>query len=200
MDLAVMQIGLEEGNAEIHDTIFTALVDPDLAKRLGFKKLFTDIMLYGDKSRYSEMAEAFEDELRELDRFDYWGMIKSYHEADKATGGHTIRPPEPEYNRLCHAVCDKVRGLHLQKENQLIAECRALLTSYDDFILTLRMNQELHERLESQYAQKMAQLKASYDDKLKMLYLYAESHGIALESIEEVQLLESGINNRKGDK
>lgn len=65
MDLAVLQVD----KSEIHDLVYEALKNSDLAKRLGFKKLFIDKMLGGDKSEYNEIAEDYAAELEELDRF-----------------------------------------------------------------------------------------------------------------------------------
>ena len=54
---------------DIYDVMYDALCEPDMAQRIGFKKLFIDTMLRGDGKRYAKVAEEFENELHELDRF-----------------------------------------------------------------------------------------------------------------------------------
>ena len=69
-------------------------------------------------------------------------------------------------------------GLKLDKECQLIVECRSLLTSYDDFMLGLKMNQTLYEAQEKSYQQKVAALQEGFDQKLKLLMLAADRAGL----------------------
>lgn len=184
MDLAVFQIG--QDNTEIHDIVFEALNNLDLAKRIGFKKLFIDKMLHGDKLYYDEIAEAYFAELGELNRFENWEMIKAFNRVMQERGTPLVVTPYPGF---CHALYEKVSGLHLQKEMQLIAECRALLTSYDDFILGLRMNQTLHTRLEQNYQSKIVQLQASYKAAVQQLLQIAEKQGVDLTLIETLKML-----------
>lgn len=182
MDLAVWQIG----QAEIHDLVYEALANSDLAKRLGFKKLFVDKMLHGDKSEYDEIAEEYLAELSELNRFDNWEMIKTFNKVMQARGKAMYVTP---YSSFSYALCDKVKGLKLQEETQLIVECRALLTSYDDFMLGLRMNQALNESLEKQYKAKVLQLQSSYEEKIRQLFLIAEKQGVILAPNESLKML-----------
>jgi len=182
MDLAVLQID----RAEIHDLVYEALVNSDLAKRLGFKKLFIDKMLGGDKSEYTEITEEYAVELGELDRFDNWEMIKAFSKVMQARGKTINITPYPSF---CYALYEKANGLKLQEETRLIAECRALLTSYDDFMLGLRMNQALYKQLERQYNDKVLQLQASYEEKVKHLLLIAERQGINLSPLEDLKML-----------
>lgn len=182
MDLAVWQIGQEE----IHDIVYEALVNPDLAKRLGFKKLFIDKMLGGDKSEYDEITEDYIAELAELNRFDNWEMIKAFNRVMQARGKAMHVTPYPNF---CYALIEKAKGLKLQEETRSIAECRALLTSYDDFLLGLRMNQALHEQLEQQYNTKVLQLQASYEEKLRQLFLIAEKEGVILATNNSLKML-----------
>lgn len=184
MDLAVFQIG--QDNTEIHDIVFEALNNPELAKRIGFKKLFIDKMLRGDKSYYDEITEAYLAELGELNRFEHWEMIKAFNRVMQTRGTPLVVTPYPSF---CHALYEKVSGLHLQKETQLIAECRALLTSYDDFMFGLRMNQALYTRLEQQYNAKVLQLQASYEEKVRQLLLIAEKQGVILAPTEALKML-----------
>jgi hypothetical protein len=182
LDLAVWQID----QTEIHDLVYEALVNSDLAKRLGFKKLFIDKMLSGDKSDYDEITEEYIAELSELNRFDNWEMIKAFNRVMQARGKTMHVTPYPIF---CYALIDKAKGLKLQEEIQLITECRALLTSYDDFMLGLRMNQVLHERLEQQYNAKVLQLQASYEEKVRQLFLIAEKQGVILAPIKDLRML-----------
>ncbi len=186
MDLAVWQID----QAEIHDLVYEALINSDLAKRLGFKKLFIDKMLGGDKSVYDEITEEYIAELMDLNRFDNWEMIKAFNRVMQARGKTLYVTPYPSF---CNALCEKAKGLKLQEETQLIAECRALLTSYDDFMLGLHMNQVLHERLERQYNAKVLQLQASYEEKVRQLFLIAEKQGVILAPIEALKMLPEGV-------
>ena len=182
MDLAVLQID----KTEIHDTVYEALQNADLAKRLGFKKLFIDNMLGGDKSEYAAIIEDYAAELGELNRFDNWEMVKAFNRVMQARGKTMPVTPYPSF---CYALYDKANGLKLQEETKLIVECRALLTSYDDFILGLRMNQALYKRLERQYDDKILQLQSSYDEKVKQLYLIAEKQGVILAPVEALKIL-----------
>jgi len=182
MDLAAWQTG----QTEIHDLVYEALTNSDLAKRLGFKKIFIDKMLGGDKSEYDEITEEYIDELSELNRFENWEMIKAFNVVMQARGKTMYVTP---YQGFCHALYDKAKGLKLQEETRLITECRALLTSYDDFMLGLRMNQALHERLERQYNAKVLQLQAGYEEKFRQLLAIAEKQGIIFAPIETLKML-----------
>jgi hypothetical protein len=182
MDLAVWQID----QTEIHDLVWDALNNSDLAKRLGFKKLFIDNMLGGDKSGYDDITEGYLAELGELNRFDSYEMFKAFDRVMQARGKKMYTNPYPSF---AYVLSEKVRNLNLQKETQLIVECRALLTSYDDFILGLHMNQALYARLEENYKAKTLQLKASYEEIVRQLLLVAADQGIVFEPIEAVKIL-----------
>lgn len=184
MDLAVWQFD----QTEIHDLIYQALLNSDLAKRLGFKKLFIDKMLGGDKSEYDTITEEYIDELGELNRFDNWEMIMAFNKVMQAQGKTIHVTPYPSF---CYALREKTKSLKLQEETRLIAECRALLTSYDDFMLGLRMNQALHESLERQYNDKVLQLQASYEEKVRQFFLMVEKQGVILAQapIEALKML-----------
>lgn len=190
MDLAVWQID----QAEIHDLVYEALINSDLAKRLGFKKLFIDKMLGGDKSGYEEIVGEYLAELEEMNRFDNWEMIKAFKRVMQAREKAMYTTPYPNF---AYALSEKVRNLNLQKEVRLIAECRALLTSYDDFMLGLRMNQALYTRLEGQYKAKALQLKASYEEIVRQLLLAAKNQGIIFEPIEAVKMLPERSTHHK---
>lgn len=181
LDLAVWQIDREDTETphlEIHDIVYDALINTDLAKRIGFKKLFIEIMMRGDKSGYDEIIEEYYAELAELNRFEFYEMIKVWNRVMQARDIQMAVSPYPNF---CHALCDKVANLHLYKEAQLIAECRALLTSYDDFMFGLRMNQHLYQEQEKRFQAKVASLQASYDEKVRRLLLLAEHQGLVLD-------------------
>jgi hypothetical protein len=182
MDLAVWQID----QTEIHDLVYECLVDSDLAKRLGFKKLFVEDMLGGVKSGYDQIIEEYIEELNDLNRFDNWEMIQAFNRVMQARGKSLHVTPYPTF---CHSLQKRIMGLKIQEETQLIVECRALLNSYDDFMLGLRMNQALYERLEKQYDAKVLQLQTSYEEKIRQLHLMAKMQGIILAPVETVRLL-----------
>ena len=183
MDLAVWQI--EDG--EVGDIVYGALYDEGMAKRIGFKKLFIDHLLYGNKALYDEISEDFRNAISELDRFDYYLLMNAFTKIGTDHGWSMITTPYPEFTR---ALYKKVQGLELQEEKQLIAECRAHLNAYDDFMYGLRMNQVLYEGLENQYRNRVAALNAAFDEKLRQLMMIAERSGIQIEGIETVNLLE----------
>lgn len=182
MDLAVWQIE----QSGIHDLVYEALTNSDLAKRVSFKKLFIEHMLHGDKFYYDEITEEYLVELGELNRFENWEMITAYNRVMTARGKSLYATPYPNF---AYYLSEKVRGLNLQKETQLIVECRSLLTSYDDFMMGLRMNQTLYERQEQTYRQKVAELKAVYDRKLKLLMMAADRIGLLPVLTEEINTL-----------
>jgi len=184
IDLAIMQID----RGEVHETVFEALNNSDLAKRLGFKKLFIDHALKGHYAgRYAKVIADFEYELRELDAFRYHDTARAFGKAMSNNGAPSSYNPYPDYSSFCYHLSEKINGLRLTEEVKLIAECRALLTSYDDFMFGLRMNQALHEAQERQYEQMTARLQASYEEKLGQLYLITERLGITPDSIGELQ-------------
>jgi hypothetical protein len=176
MDLALFKIdsGDADYNAEIHDLVYEAMIDADMAKRIGLKKLFTDQMLFGDAKQYKRVAELFTNELYELDRFDLHGMAGAFIRAMEANGTPIAVNP---YLRFAHSFWEKAMRLELPEETRLLMESRALLTSYDDFRLSLSMNQELYKRLERNYGEKVLELQAAYTEKVRQLYAIAESIG-----------------------
>jgi hypothetical protein len=92
------------------------------------------------------------------------------------------------YPNFAYCICKKVRGLKLQEETRIISECRALLTSYDDFMFGLKMNQELYNQLKDRFGARMAALQESYDEKVKRLLVVAESKGILPDEFEPLAL------------
>jgi hypothetical protein len=86
----------------------------------------------------------------------------------------------------------KLKTVQISKETQLIVECRAHLTSYDDFIFGLRVNQALYERQEQMFKQRLAELKAAYAEKVRQLAIMAENSGLRLELDPGMLMLEKG--------
>jgi len=194
MELAVWQIDNAENTAlyEVHDFVPMALNNPDLEKRIGFKKIFVDIMLRGYTKQYEEVKEAYYDELHELNRNDFHSNAEAFYRVMQETNAPLLHfaIARDLYGDFCRALHKKLKGLQLFAETQLIAECRALLSAYDDFILGLKMNQELHNYQEQMYGKKVAELRAAYDRKSATLLAVAERHGLLPEVGAELKLLE----------
>ena len=184
LDMAIWQMD----KTDIQDVIWEALHNPDLARRLHFKTLVVNGFLYERKGDYDKFAEEFCYEMEELNYFDYHSMLSALGKVLRARG----REPYfyvPQYNHFLYELGKHAMGLRLYDEKQIITECRALLTSYDDFMLGLKMNQALHDYQEQQFAQKVARLQEFYDEKVRQLHLLAERNGIALPPLENVMLL-----------
>lgn len=181
MDIAAWQLSDDDANGLIYEI----LCNDDLAKRIGFKKLFVDSVLSGQPGRYKEVSEAFAEELRELDYFDYTGNMKALGAALTSIGWDFRANP---YRILCTAVYDKCKALKLETERALIIESRALLTSYDDFIFGLKANQALYTEQEKAYQNKVAMLQSKYNAALKMLLSMAQEQGVVLKLPEKLLL------------
>ncbi|PKM74779.1 MAG: hypothetical protein CVU92_04715 [Firmicutes bacterium HGW-Firmicutes-17] len=188
MDLAVMRID----QTEIHDVVYSAMADCDLAKRIGFKKLFIDQMLRGDKTDYDEIVDDYLCEVQELNRFDNWNMWTAFK---IAMDGRGLTSSRNQYDEFACKLYDKVQGLKLSNEIELIIASRSHLTAYDDFILGLKMNQALYERQEFQYLAKVALLQESYQAKIDQLYIAADKVGI-LPAFKELLLIDSGADGQ----
>lgn len=173
MDVAVWQLSDEDAN----DWIYQILCNDDLAKRIGFKKIFIDTVLSGMSSQYKAAVEAFEEELQELDRFDFYANSKALCAALTSIGWTFGRIP---YGELCSAVYDKLKGLRLDAERQLVVESRAMLTGYDDFMFGLRSNQALYQEQEKMYQSKVALLQEKYDAAKRLLLSMAQEQGVVL--------------------
>ena len=174
MDVAVWQLSNEDAN----DWIYQILCNDDLAKRIGFKKIFVDTVLGGMSNQYKAAADAFEEELQDLDRFDYYGNMKALGSALESIGYNIYNNP---YSKLCSAVYDKLKGLRLDTERQLIVESRAMLTGYDDFMFGLRSNQALYTEQEKMYQNKVAQLQERYENAKRLLLSMAQEQGVVLQ-------------------
>lgn len=182
MDVAVFQLG----DDDISDWVYEALYNDDLAKRIGFKKIFVETVLGGSASRYKDVSESFYEELQELNRFGFWENAEAL---TTALGAINFDVARNLYNGLCSALYGKLKGLRLDSEKQLIVESRALLTSYDDFLFGLKSNQYLYNEQETMYQSRAAQLQAKYDNAMQGLLMAAQMQGVSLE-LPEMKLLE----------
>ena len=183
LDLAVYQIDKKDA----YDFVYPALNNPDLARRLGFKKLFVDCALVGDiLHRYNKVIKAFEYELQESSSLRYDDVVKAFGKAMSENGAPPSYNPYPHFNSFCYHLGEKICSLKLMAEVQLIAESRALLTSYDDFIFALKTNQGLYDEQGRLFRERCAKLQASYEEKLGQLYLLAEKMGISPDAILEL--------------
>jgi hypothetical protein len=191
LDIAALMMNRDSDGYETWDTqyfIYEALGNSDLAKMLGFKKLFVEHMLNGDTKRYAEISEEFYERLRELNHWGYHAFGTVYQQIiNDFNLPFGIRNPYPDFT---HALAGAVRKkIKFAEEQQLIAECRAHLTSYDDFIYGLKVNQALHERLEQAHGARLASLQSSYDERLKLLYAAAERIGLTDALAKEIKLI-----------
>lgn len=174
MDVAIWQLSDEDAN----EWIYQVLCNDDLAKRIGFKKLFVENVLGGMSSQYKAAVEAFEEELQELDRNDFYENSKALSATLTSINWCVASNP---YGKLCSAVYNKLKGLRLDAEKQLIVESRAMLTGYDDFMFGLRANQALYEEQERAYQSKVARLQANYDTAKQLLLSMAQKQGLMLQ-------------------
>lgn len=189
LDLAAYQIDRASDNPhlEIYDFVYEALINDDLAKRIGFKQVFIEHLLYGYGSDYKEISTEYLDTIQDLNRFDFHRMGTAFQQVMANRGREPRYSP---YGDFCHALVEKCDNLRIPKEVQLISECQSLLSSYDDFILGLRANQALYEAQEQQYRTQAARLQSAYEEKVRQLYLIAERSGIGLTGIESATPLE----------
>lgn len=183
MEIAAWQLLDEDAN----EWVFEALINDDLAKRIGFRRTFIDTVLCGVQSKFKDTAEAFEEGLRELNRFGFHENSEALYSAMNKKVAFVV--VMKRYSDLCSAIYKKLKGLRLDIEKQLIVESRALLTAYDDFMFGLKSNQYLYNQQETMYRIKAAQLQAKYDDAVRQLLAAAQMQGVALK-LPEVQLLE----------
>lgn len=173
MDVAAWQMDKDDAN----EMMYQILCNDDLAKRIGFKKIFVDKALSGTTSKYESVSEAFAEELSELDRYDFRSNSDALEAALEGNGYCVIKNM---YGELCTDVYNKLRGLRLDEERQLIAESRAMLTAYDDFMYGLKSNQYLYNQQETMYKKRVAALKDSYAMAVRALLLAAKEQGVML--------------------
>lgn len=174
MEIAVWQLSDDDAN----DWIYQILCNGDLAKRIGFKKLFTNIVLRGSRDLYDAVTDNFAEELLSLDYFDYYNNAAALRSAMEEAG---IAVLNNSYSELYGEVYKKLHGLRLDEERRLIIESRALLTSYDDFMFGLRANQHLYKQQENDFSRRCARLKANYEYALRVLLSVAAAQGVTLE-------------------
>lgn len=174
MDVAIWQLS----DADANEWMYQILCNDDLAKRIGFKKIFVENVLGGTSSQYKAAAEAFETELQEFDRNDFYDNSRALAAALSSINWCIASNP---YGKLCSAIYDKLKGLRLDAERQLVVESRAMLTGYDDFMFGLRANQALYETQEKAYQSKVARLQAQYEAAKQLLISMAREQGITLQ-------------------
>lgn len=182
MDVAAWQ--MDGGDA--NDWMYQILCNDDLAKRIRFKKIFVDTVLSGMTSKFEEVSGAFADELQELDYYDFQQNSAALKSAMESAGYRIIKNT---YGDLCSAVYDKLKGLRLEDERQLISESRAMLTAYDDFMFGLKSNQYLYSQQETMYQRRVAELQAKYETAVKTLLATAQQQGVVL-NLPGVKLLD----------
>ena len=205
MDLAVSKLKASEKDPEwpllddLHDIIFEAVVNEDLAKRIGFKQTFVEHLLFGDKILYKQYLEEFEEELRELDRFGWHENNTSWQKVINRNNFYSWKNGYREFSNKIHS---KILNMSLEIEMTCVAECRAFLNSYDDFIFGLKINQGLYEGLEKAFKSKTAQLQERYDKSLKLLHALAVSQGlnINLDGVEKLLESECRLDNNLLDQ
>jgi hypothetical protein len=163
-------------DGEIHDVVADCLRDPDIAKRFGFKKIFVETQLRGDGSRYAEIRDDIYERVHDLDRYDGWNFQRVFYDALKGCGFGT--PGVFSYDALANAVAAKFRKLPLGEYRELVAECRATLMSYDDFMFGLRANQALYDEQTRCFEGRLAALDAEYKKKEQFLLAAAERLGL----------------------
>lgn len=184
MDVAAWQMEEDDAN----EWMYQILCNEDMAKRIGWKKLFTDTVLAGMKSNYDKVAEEFEYNLQELNRNSFMENSAALKAALESVGCTVIRNP---YSDLCRAVYKKLRGMKLEDEKQLIVESRSMLTAYDDFMFGLRSNQALYSQQEIMYQKRVAQLKENYENAVQMLLNEAQVQGVVFSLPAERMKLEA---------
>jgi hypothetical protein len=182
MDLADSKLRVSEEDYpcldDLHDIVFQALNNDNMAKRIGFKPLFIQYLLNGETKLYKKFAEEYEEELRELSRFGYYDNMRVWQKVINKNNFRTYFNGYQDFSSKLHS---KILNLQLADEMSCIAECRAFCNSHDDFILGLQINQGLYNGLERQYNSKVAELKSSYDEAVRRLLMMAQSQGVNLE-------------------
>lgn len=193
MDAAAWQL---EDEMDVNNVLPQIVFNEDFGKRIGFRKIFIDTVLGGFSSKYKAVIGAFEDALYNLDRYDFVTNQNVLLTALSAAGCAVRISPYPE---LCSAVYDKLKGLRLDTEKQLIIESRAMLTSYDDFMFGLRSNQALYNQQKAIYEDRVAELQSKYDNAVKLLLAAAQEQGVVLRLPEvPLQLIEINKEENHG--
>jgi hypothetical protein len=174
---------------EISDVVYECLNNTDAEKLLGFKKIIVDKVLRGDKNLYNEFCELWRDDLASQNRFDFSVMcgtlLKSQREVldDEHIGVFF-------YDAVANALIEKLCKVDLKKEYLFYSEARVLCNAYDDFILGLRMNQQLYEEQQTNYRTQVALMQSQYDEKLKLILEAARQIGVLPELSERFNILE----------
>lgn len=192
IDLAISKLKANERDYpflhDLHDIVFEAANNEDLAKKIGFKQLFVKYMLFGDTKLYKQYLEEFETELRELNRF---GLIENYTAWQAVINCNNFYSSVNDYRNFSDKLHAKILDLPLHEEMVCVAECQTFLSSYDDFIFGLRINQELYNQQQKMYNTRMEYLQKSYTDKVINLIAFAENRGLFIDLDADAKLLEA---------
>ena len=185
MDFAVAEIELKneytgyDENYTVHEIIYQIISCPncEIDRKLGFKKLFLD-SIFVERKQYIDFCEAWFEIVKESDKIDLYQMQKGLMIVANEFGLNSM-VVRAKYQEITHEIIEKIRrGKGYPAAVQVIIESRALCHSYDDFILGLRVNQELYNRQSQQYNAQRKRLELEYEEKLKGLMMIAERVGL----------------------
>jgi len=203
MDLAAVKLD----GWELHATVWKALRNANLANRIGLKEVITEKLMYGYRPRckgfIKEWAEATEDLLLD-DDYDYdcdyddddggipvlvdkRGMSIALNAVLDKRG--IYRPENHGYFAILDGVSAKLDRAALADEMFVISAARDLLTSRDDYLHGLRVNQRLYGELEGLFKDKVKKLQEAYDAQVAALLRSAEAQGVVLRLGAEAKLL-----------
>ena len=187
-DVAIYKLDV----GEIWEIIAEALRNDVLAKRLGLKKMLVEHMLGGDAKTYKQAVEDFNDAISEYDRYDFYNFNNTFTVITDRIG---IAYHPAHFHRFIYDVQNKIEKLDVSAEIGFIADCRAHLTSYDDFLHGLRANQALYEMQETAHQNRMLALEKVYAEKLKLVMQAAERTGVLPQLAHELKLLAGHSDN-----
>jgi len=150
------------GSCDFPDLVFTALQSDENMKLLSFKHYFLKHFssIERKSASYVALMESWNDELHELDRFDWdvlWHcLIKAY----KAVCAESV-PALVVHAKFCDFSRDlgkKMRSLDLREELSVFLAARELCQAYDRYIMELRATVNLNEGLKRHYNDKVLAL------------------------------------------
>jgi len=158
---------------------------------------------FGLETEYVPAYIENEDQLRELVKPACWkSNYRAVSSQDFVNGTWMTKPPDViaelviligavdnnRSRRLCQNVFGQARDLvYIDSGNgehtgQVVCGVRS---GGRTLYKPLRMNQALYEAQERQFKDKIAQLQSYYDEKVRLLYLIAERHGIVPAVMED---------------
>ena len=190
LDLALWQMSFEEGNYGEYDSVydradffFKVLSDEQWQKKIGFKKMFFEILLSGNytevinkiKKNYKNIINEIADKCRDLDRFIDTDIATIFHD-------HLVIPYDVSRRNFWgffNNTMYKLQRLELHPEKILIAETKAVLTSFDDFVMGLEANQALSSYMEIKNIR--LEYQKQFEKHLAYIYASAEAQGVELQ-------------------